>query len=233
MIIRRGGFSESGESSFETLLGDSDILAFRYDSEESRFSVVSGRERAFLGYSRVDWLTAGFLENILSGEDRLSILSLMRNCYSGQQIVRDCMLMNADSADCSAVIAAIASESDPTKISGQIIVLDPGVVLTRRHVDHQAMNIQLMRSLTTVLSQCTCSLAGFSDLLVRHLGARNDDVGGEFAIGIQDAIATLTSTMEQLRQLSTGNLSVSEISSISDALLALHRKDLNGAHGVE
>ena len=232
MIIRRGGFAEASGMGFDSLLGNSDILAFRYDVQDSRFSVVSGRERAFLGYSRGDWLTADFLESVLNGEDRLAILSLMRNCYSGQQIVRDCTLIDAHGADSSCVIAAIASESDPSKVSGQIIILDPEVVLTRRKVGNQAVNIDLMRGVVAALGQSSRTISGYGDLLIRHLGAQGDDLGGEYALGIQEAITAFSEVLDQIKPLSLGSPTAQEVADVTHALQEICRNQASAIPGA-
>ncbi len=233
MIIRRSGFSEAGGLTHGSLLGNSDILAFRYDAEQSRFSMVSGQERSFLGYARSEWLAAHFLGNALNGIDRLSILSLLTECESGQQIVRDCTLMDAAGKVSSAVIAAMASESDPTKISGQIIILDPQVVLTSRHGGNQSVNIDLMRLLVRILGQSTRSLSGYSDLLVRHLAIQGDDLGSEHALGLGDAIAGLEKILAQLRPLSAGSPTAHDVAEINTALQATQEADLNSPDGAE
>lgn len=233
MIIRRSGSSNDSEGSSNSVLGLSDILVFRYDVSRARFLRVSGREEAFLGYSRAEWLAADFLENALSGDDRAAIPELLGSCESGEQIVRDCVLLDAAGNDVSAVIAAVASDHHPEQVAGQIILLDPEVVLTRRHLGNQAIHVELMRNVVALFSQISRSLGGYSELLTRHLGAQKDDVGSEYALGIRDSVAALDTAIGRLRPMVVGAVTSQDAQDVIELLESDLRSAINAARGAE
>ena len=233
MIIRRSGGSDDSDGLSNSVLGLSDILVFRYDVPKARFLRVSGREEAFLGYSRADWLAAEFLENALAGDDRTAIRELLGTCDTGEQIVRDCVLLDSAGNEVSAVIAAVASEHHPEQVAGQIILLDPEVVLTRRHLGNQAIHVELMRSVVALFSQISRSLGGYSELLTRHLGAQKDDVGSEYALGIRDSVAALDSAIARLRPMMVGAVTSQDAQDVIELLESDLKAAVSASRGAE
>ena len=177
----------------------SEIIVFRYDVRMERFSRVSGRQQAFLGYSRSDWLAPTFLEDALEGTDRTSVPRALADCRTEQRIVRGCRFLDAKGTQVSGLIAGVPLDSDADQIVGQIVTMDTRSSLIGRPLIRQVIDPDLMRALVTLLGQLSGTMSSFSDMMTRHLGAQGDDLGGEYALGIREAIASLDASLARLR----------------------------------
>ena len=200
------------------LRGNSDFLIFKFDSRRSRFARVSGPEGAFLGFSRADWLAADFLENVLTGDDRVAIPALLSARVRGAHIVRDCLFRNVRGEEVPAVLTAITSDSDPSQINGQIIVLNSEPSTRSWWHRGPIADVELSKLMVGWLCQQTRTLSGYGGMLERHLSAQDDHVGSEYALAMRDVVSVMEDMIARLRPLTGSQAGGEEIATAIDML---------------
>ena len=145
--------------------------------------------------------------------------------------MRDCALLDANGLEVSALIAAVASDTDSDQIVGQIIILDPAVSFVRGQPVPLAVNTDLMRAISSLFSQVTRTMVGYSEMMTRHLGAQGDDLGSEYALAIRNSIATLEASLTRLRPLTAGAASVEEVAEIVEFFRLTQDREISAFRG--
>jgi hypothetical protein len=183
-----------------------------------RFARVSGPERALLGFSRADWLAADFLENALAGGDRTAVPALLAEGARSGHIVRDCLFRSARGEEVQTVLTAVASDIDPSQITGQIIVFERGAEPEPWRCEALPVDVELSGLLTGWLGVQARTLSGYGSMLERHLSAQQDDVGSEYALAMRDAISELEGMVRKLRWLTGNKASGEDVATVIELL---------------
>lgn len=180
------------------------IVAYRVDPATLAYVGVSGDAERLLGYPAREWREPEFWVRHLHPEDAEAGRAF---CREWSRALTDSELeyrmIGADGRTVWVhdIIEVRHEAGDAPEIRGAMTGItwcaDGEADTGRAH----RLKDELFRIVAEELAQPVRSIAGFAQMLERHLAAQHDDVGSDYALGLQDGMQRLDHLLARLMRV--------------------------------
>lgn len=207
---------------------DPQIVIFKLDTREMRFTEVHGNAQALIGYPDDDWTESGFWPGRIHPDDREAAAEFCANCSQlHQEHELEFRVIHADGRIVWVHEIVKFDEQDPTNpiATGYLMNITHRVAQENDVRKVLGLKDELFRVVLQDISDPVNKISNFGEMLERHLATQGDHVGSDFAVGLREGLQELDGLVQQLQR--AGRRDPSSFEELSETLATLHRAGSN------
>jgi PAS domain-containing protein len=209
--------------------GDPKIVIFRLDPATLDFLEISGKPERLLGFPVAEWYRPHFWSDRIHPEDTKAVHAFFEawaEAPRDEQLEYRAIGAAGQTVWLHQVIAVDDDAHSARVVRGVLIDVTERVARETEVEKALFLKAELFRVVTEELAPPVRAISVFSELLERHLAARRDHVGSDYALGLRDALLRLDGLLAQLVRIAQpAGMSVGEMST---RLAAMRRNSEEG-----
>ena len=195
--------------------GSPRILAYRLDPQTLAVTDIAGDAEELFGFPREEWRRPGFFHEHLHPDD-LDAARAFRREWERDRRSHELQFRLIDAAGRVRWMHEILEVRDDgpggLEIRGVLVDITRRVAGDSEVSKALRLRDELLRIVAEELAQPVRTIAGYGDMLGRHLSAQRDDVGSDYAIGVRDGAQRLDAVIARLlRVAQSGEMSLDEM----------------------